>query len=241
MFSREMGGYDRSLTMFSPEGRLYQVEYALESVKKGTLGIGIKSKDCVVLIAHRKLSTSLMDPESIQKIYKIDEHIGCIISGLNADSRILVDYARVQCQIHQLSYDETVLLRTLVQKIADVKQQYTQYGGTRPFGSALMFAGVDQDGPQLMTTAPTGRFWSWKATAIGLNEDQAKKMLEEKYKDDLSIEEIQKLGLEILKSNIDDELKPEVVQIGYILDKDKKFKIMDLEDTKNLFEKLKIS
>ncbi|MHA1341939.1 MAG: archaeal proteasome endopeptidase complex subunit alpha [Promethearchaeota archaeon] len=239
MFGRGGVGYDRSLTMFSPEGRLYQVEYALESVKKGTLAIGIKSSKGAVLVVHKKLMNSLMDPDSIQKIYQVDEHIGCAISGLNADSRILVEYARVQCQVNLLSYDEPILLRSLVRKIADVKQQYTQYGGARPFGSALMFISVDAEGPQLMTTAPTGRYWSWKATAIGLNEDQAKKMLEEKYKEDMTIEELQILGIDIIKSNSDEEITPEKIQIGYIDINEKKFKILNAESTKKIFDKIK--
>ncbi|MBD3350172.1 MAG: archaeal proteasome endopeptidase complex subunit alpha [Candidatus Lokiarchaeota archaeon] len=233
-----MGGYDRSLTMFSPEGRLFQVEYALESVKKGTLAIGIKGSSGAILAIHKKLSSKLMDPESIHKIYQVDEHIGCAISGLHADSRILVDYARVQCQVNKLTYNENVRLRTLVRKLADIIQQYTQYGGVRPFGSALMFIAVDADGPQLMTTSPTGRYWNWKAHAIGINENQAKTILKENYDKDASLDDMKKLALKVLKKTSEDELDPELLQIAYVDAKDKQFIIEKMEDTKALYESL---
>lgn len=238
MLNRGGMGYDRSLTMFSPEGRLYQVEYALESVRKGTLAIGIKSKHGAVIIIQKKLSTPLMDGESIQKIFQVDKHIGCAISGLHADSRVLVNYARVQCQVNQLSYSEPVRLRTLVRKLADIKQQYTQHGGVRPFGSALLFIAVDSDGPQCMTTSPTGRYFNWEATAMGINSDQAKNELKEKYDSDASLEQTKLLGLEVLKNCTEDELDPELLQIAYVDNEEKIFKIEEKADVEKLFKKI---
>lgn len=229
------GGYDRSLTMFSPEGRLYQVEYALESVRKGTLAVGIKSKNGACLAVYKKLNSPLMDPDSVQKIFKVDEHIGCAISGLHADSRILVDYARVQCQVNQLSYNEPVLLKTLVRKIADIKQQYTLWGGVRPFGSALLFIAVDADGPQVMTTSPTGRYWAWKGTAMGINEEQAKQLLQENYKEDASLEDLEILAMKVLKSTSEEVIDPALIQIGYVDVKEKLFKMLDVESIKKLY------
>jgi proteasome alpha subunit len=224
--------------MFSPEGRLYQVEYALESVRKGTLAVGIKSKNGACVSVYKKVTSPLMDPDSIQKIFKVDEHIGCAISGLHADSRILVDYARVQCQVNQLSYNEPVLLKTLVRKIADIKQQYTLWGGVRPFGSALLFIAVDSDGPQVMTTSPTGRYWGWKGTAMGINEEQAKQILQENYNEEASLEEIEILAMKILKNTSEEEVKPELIQIGYVDAKDKLFKMLDVETIKRFYTKV---
>ncbi|MCP4760856.1 MAG: archaeal proteasome endopeptidase complex subunit alpha [archaeon] len=214
-----MGGYDHSLTMFSPDGRLFQVEYALEAVRRGTLTVGIKNKAGAVIVIIKKLPSSLMDPESYPKLYQVDNHVGVATSGLHADSRILVDYARVQCQVNRLSYNEPVRLGTLVRKLADIKQQFTQYGGRRPFGSALLFIGVDSDGQsQLMTTSPTGRYWSWKATCLGTNEEQANKLLKEKYSDvsEGTLEDIMLLGLQVQKDCAEDEIKPEMVVIAYV-------------------------
>lgn len=238
MLNRGGMGYDRSLTMFSPEGRLYQVEYALESVRKGTLAVGIKSKHGAVIIIQKKLGTPLMDSESIQKIFQVDKHIGCAISGLHADSRILVNYARVQCQVNQLSYSEPVRLRTLVRKLADIKQQYTQHGGVRPFGSALLFIAVDPDGPQCMTTSPTGRYFNWEATAMGINSEQAKNELKEKYDADATLEDIKLMGMEVLKSCTEDEFDPELIQIAYVDMEEKLFKMEEKVNLKALFEKL---
>ena len=137
MFGGGQIKYDRALTVFSPEGRLYQVEYALEAVRRGTLAVAIGSKEGVCLAAQIKIPSKLMDPDSIDKIFQVDEHIGVAISGLHADSRILINYARVQAQSFRLTYDEPVRLNMLVKSIADLKQIYTQYGGIRPFADVL--------------------------------------------------------------------------------------------------------
>lgn len=228
----ENGGYDRSLTMFSPEGRLYQVEYALEAVRRGTLCIGLKSKAGAALITRKKY-TKLMDPSTIQKIFAMDEHIGCSISGLHADSRILVDYARVQCQIHRLTYDEPVRINTITRKLADIKQQYTQHGGVRPFGSALLIIGVDPDGtPRVMTTSPSGTYWVWKGTTIGRNSDVAREKLNETLKDEMSVDEIIKLGISILKEATDEDIEDHTIQVAKVSAEDQKFVKLTPEDIK---------
>ncbi|MHA1459805.1 MAG: hypothetical protein ACTSQR_09115 [Promethearchaeota archaeon] len=131
--------YDRALTVFSPEGRLFQVEYALEAVRRGTLAVAAKSKETVCLAAQIKIPSKLIDANSIDKLFQVDEHIGVAISGLHADSRTLINLARVQAQSFRLTYDEPVRLNMLVKTLADIKQQYTQFGGIRPFGCALFF------------------------------------------------------------------------------------------------------
>ena len=164
--------YDRALTVFSPEGRLYQVEYALEAVRRGTLAVAVKSKEDVCLAAQIKIPSTLMDADEIDKIFQIDDHIGVAISGLHADSRILVDYSRVQSQSFRLTYDEPVRLSMLVKAIADVMQQYTQYGGIRPWGCALFFIGIDSVGTQIYTTSPSGIYRSFKAYGMGSTDER---------------------------------------------------------------------
>ena len=228
----ETGGYDRSLTMFSPEGRLYQVEYALEAVRRGTLCIGLKSNAGAALITRKKF-TKLMDPSTIQKIFRMDEHIGCSISGLHADSRILVDYARVQCQVHRLTYDEPVRIKTITRKLADIKQQYTQHGGVRPFGSALLIIGVDPDGmPRIMTTSPSGTYWAWKGTTMGRNADQAREKLNEELKDEMSMEEIIKLAISILREATEEDIEDETIQVAKVSVEDRKFVKLTPEEVK---------
>jgi proteasome alpha subunit len=218
--------YDRALTVFSPEGRLYQVEYALEAVRRGTLIVGIKTKTDVCLAAQIKLASPLMEAESIDKLFKIDDHIGCAISGLHADSRILINYSRVQSQSYRLTYDEPVKLRMLVKTIADIKQMYTQHGGIRPFGCSLFFIAVDSDGPQIFTTSPSGIYRSFKAYALGAGEANAREFIEKEYDPAMSLKEIQLLAMRAIKESIDEEITPDNVKCSYISGEEKKFTML---------------
>jgi len=225
-------GYDRSLTMFSPEGRLYQVEYALEAVRRGTLVIALKSNAGATIVTRKKF-TKLMDSSTIQKIFIMDEHIGCAIAGLHADSRILVDYARVQCQVHRLTYNEPVRLQTITRKLADIKQQYSQHGGVRPFGSSLLIVGIDPDGsPRITTTSPSGTYWSWRATAMGQNSESAKDELNKSLDDNMSIDQLVKLGIKILKESTDEEFENDSLSIAVANKEDRKFNVLEYEDIK---------
>ena len=150
--------YDRVSIIFSPDGRLFQVEYAREAVKRGTTTIGLKFKDGVVLIIDKRISSHLEEPGSIEKIFQIDDHIGCATSGLVADARALVDRARINAQMNKITYGEKIPVKTLVKYICDFKQIYTQYGGVRPFGVVLLIAGVDETRPCLFATDPSGAF-----------------------------------------------------------------------------------
>lgn len=218
--------YDRALTVFSPEGRLYQVEYALEAVRRGTIAVAIKSKEDVCLAAQIKIPSKLMDPDSIDKIFQIDEHIGVAISGLHADSRTLINYARVQAQSFRLTYDEPVRLNMLVKTIADLKQMYTQYGGIRPFGCALFFIGIDSTGPQIYTTSPSGIYRPYKAYALGSGEAQAREHIQANYKENMSFKEIVDLALNAIKESVDEDLSKDTIRIAYVKSsEDNKFKI----------------
>lgn len=223
--------------MFSPEGRLYQVEYALEAVRRGTLCIGLKSNAGAAIITRKRFS-KLMDSSTIQKIFKIDSHIGCSISGLHADSRILVDYARVQCQVHRLTYNEPVRIKTITRKLADIKQQYSQHGGVRPFGSALLIIGVDPDGiPRVMTTSPSGTYWAWRGTAMGRNAEEAREKLNKELSDEMSLEELIKTGIKILRESTEEDIEDETIQIGCIDAKTKEFQILSTEERVKYLEK----
>ena len=238
MFGRGAGAYDRVVTMFSPDGRLFQVEFALEAVRRGSLAVAIKSNKGAVIVVLKNTKDKLRDPDSIKKVFQIDEHLGCAISGLHADSRVLVNWARVQSQYYKLNYGEPTKLHTLVRRLADVKQMYTQSGGIRPFGCAFILIGVDPGPgglPQLMTTSPSGRYTSWKATALGQNEERAKELLKENYNENASIDDLIKLGIKSQKSTSEEEISADVVEVFYIDTEEKKFKKADKKKVKTLF------
>jgi proteasome alpha subunit len=209
--------YDRAITIFSPEGRLYQVEYALEAVRRGKTAVGIKAANGVVIGVHKEATSPLMDLEQIQKIYMIDKHIGCAIAGLHADARILVDFARVQGQINQITYGEPIDVEVLTKKVCDLKQQYTQVGGIRPFGVSLLIVGADKQGPQVFTTDPSGSYWGWRATAIGFNSDAARDYLEKHYKPTIKLfPAAVKLCIETIRHVVEEKLDEKAMELSYV-------------------------
>jgi proteasome alpha subunit len=239
MFGGGQLKYDRALTVFSPEGRLYQVEYALEAVRRGTLAVAVKSKDAVCLAAQIKIPTKLMDADEIDKIFQVDEHIGVAISGLHADSRTLIDYARVQAQSFRLTYDEPVRMSLLVKDVADVMQQYTQYGGIRPWGCALFFIGIDTDGTQVYTASPSGIYRSFKAYAMGNGEATAREYLRDNYSKDLGFNQIIHLCLDALKEAIDEEATKENIRLSYIKAEDKRFVVASKDEIEQFLNDIK--
>ncbi|MFX1457064.1 MAG: archaeal proteasome endopeptidase complex subunit alpha [Promethearchaeota archaeon] len=230
MFGGQGRAYDRALTVFSPEGRLFQVEYALEAVRRGTLAVAVKSKDDVCLAAQIKVASKLMDADSIDKIFQIDEHIGVAISGLHADSRALINYARVQAQSFRLTYDEPVRLSMLAKTIADLKQQYTQFGGVRPWGCAFFLIGIDASGTHIYTTSPSGIYRAFKCYALGGGEATAREYLIENYKEDLPFEGIISLALRALKDAIDEEATKDNIRLAYIKGETKKFHVASKQE-----------
>lgn len=225
--------YDRGITVFSPDGRLFQVEYAREAVKKGATTIGLKYKEGVALIVDKRVSSKLVEPASIEKIYDVDDQIGCATSGLVADARILVDEARKTAQIHKITYGESISVQMMVKKICDFKQNYTQYGGARPFGTALLMAGVDESGIGLYETDPSGALVSYKATAIGCGRAAVMDIFEKEYKDDMEFADALKLGLKGLALGVDDELVAENVEIG-VVEVGKKFRRLSVDEISKL-------
>ncbi|HZY70306.1 MAG TPA: archaeal proteasome endopeptidase complex subunit alpha [Thermoplasmata archaeon] len=197
--------YDRAITVFSPDGRLFQVEYAREAVRRGATTAGVVYADGVVLVADRRIpNPKLAEAASLEKIHAIDEHIGCATAGLVADARVLVDYARLAAQINRVTYSEPISVELLVRRICDYKQQYTQFGGVRPFGTALLVGGFDDTGVHLFETEPSGSLTSFKATSTGGNKAPVMELFEQKYKPGMDAEQAILLALEGLRTSIED-------------------------------------
>ena len=213
---QQNAGYDRAITVFSPDGRLFQVEYAREAVKRGTTSLGLKSKDGVVLIVDKRTVSRLVEAKSIEKIFQIDNHIGAATSGLVADARALIERARIESQINKITYNEPILVGGLAKKICDMKQMYTQNGGVRPFGSALIIGGVNGDDVKLFETDPSGALIEYKATAIGSGVQAAMDVFEERYEDNLSLEDAISLGLDALYEATEGRTTEQSVEIAVI-------------------------
>ncbi len=232
-------GYDRAITVFSPDGRLYQVEYAREAVKRGTTAVGIKAKDGVVLIVDKRVSSKLLEASSIEKIFKIDEHIGVASSGLVGDARALVDRARVECQINRVSYDEPIEVEALSKKLCDHMQSLTQYGGIRPYGTALLIAGVSDGEVRLFETDPSGTLLEYKATGIGIGRPAAMKVFEEEYNPETEIKDAIPLGLKALHSATEGKFDVDQVEIGMIAKANPVFKKMSRQEVASFVEQFK--
>jgi proteasome alpha subunit len=207
--------YDRGITIFSPDGRLYQVEYAREAVKRGTPSIGVRTPEGVVLLVDKRISSSLMEEASVEKIHKADDHIGIASAGHVADARQLIDFARRDAQVNRVRYEEPIGVETLTKDITDHIQQYTQIGGARPFGVALLIGGVEDGQPRLFETDPSGTPYEWKAIAVGEDRADVQSYLEDNYRDDLTLDEGVELALMAL-GEIRDALDPEGVGVATI-------------------------
>ncbi len=216
-------GYDRAITVFSPDGRLFQVEYAREAVKRGTTSIGVKSSEGIVLAVDKRTTSKLVEASSIEKIFKIDEHIGAATSGLVADARALVERARVEAQINKITYSEPIRVTSLSKKLCDMLQLYTQNGGVRPFGSALIIGGVYNGECKLFETDPSGALIEYKATAIGSGRSAAMEIFEEKYEDDLTLEGAIELAITAISQATDHETTSNNVEIAVIKIEDEKY------------------
>jgi proteasome alpha subunit len=208
--------YDRGITIFSPDGRLYQVEYAREAVKRGTASVGVRTPDGVALAVDKRIRSPLMEVSSVEKIHKADDHVGIASAGHVADARQLIDFARRQAQVNQLRYGEPVGIETLTKDVTDHIQQYTQVGGARPFGVALIIGGVEDGQPRLYETDPSGTPYEWKALAVGADRGEIEDYLEEEYTEGMDLDGGVGLALRALASVNDDGLAPEEVGVATV-------------------------
>jgi proteasome alpha subunit len=226
-------GYDRSITMFSPDGRLLQVEYAKKTVRQGSTALGIACKDGIVLLTDKRITSKLMIPEAIEKMFKIDNHIAATASGIISDARVLVDRSQLKAQQHAVTYDSKIDVLSVVKDICDLKQICTQSAGLRPFGVSLIVGGVEEDGAvKLFLTEPYGLYFQYKAVAIGEGETEVMQILGKKYKPGMTIEEGLKLGFFALKDYLKGEFNFDRVDAAFINVSDKRYVRLANEELK---------
>ena len=230
-------GYDRAITVFSPDGKLFQVEYAAKNISKGWTTIAVKTDSLGVLLAEKRTISPLIDLGSIVKIFPIDTHIGSSFAGLAADGRVLIDYARRAAMNYRFVYDEPADVEYVVRQVCDTKQLYTQHAGVRPFGVSLLFLGVDRKGVQLFKTEINGYYFSYLAIAMGEGEQPATEYLEKNYRKDLGKEETIELALKALKASTEVPLKPELVEIGIVDPETKEFRKLTSEEIAEYIQK----
>jgi len=235
----QLMGYDRAITMFSPDGRLLQVEYAKKTVRQGSTAIGMVCSDGVLLVADKRIVDSLVVPESVEKIWQIDDHIGAAASGILSDARVLIDRAQLRAQQNRVTYDTEIDTSSIVKDICDLKQICTQSGGLRPFGVSVLIAGIDDNIPRLYETDPIGIFFQYRATAIGEGEIEVEEILHNEYKPELTIEDGLKLSLKALKKVLGENFNVERIDAAYITIADKKFRRLTKQRIEKIASELK--
>jgi proteasome alpha subunit len=237
--NHQMMGYDRAITMFSPDGRLLQVEYAKKTVKQGSTAIGMVCSDGILLVTDKRIVDPLVVTDAIEKIFQIDEHIGATASGIISDARVLIERAQVKAQQHRVTYDSPIDVLSIVKNICDLKQICTQSGGLRPFGVSILVAGIDQDGPKLFETDPTGIFFQYHAVVIGEGEEGIEEILHKKYKPTIKLTEGLSLCVEALKTVLDDKFNADRLDAAAIKTADRKFYKIDKKELERVLKQVK--
>ena len=237
--SHQIMGYDRAITMFSPDGRLLQVEYAKKTVRQGSTAMGFACKDGVLLVTDKRIVDSLVVAESVEKIFQVDDHIAATASGILSDARVLVERAQLKAQQHRVTYDSPIDILTVVKDICNLKQTCTQSGGLRPFGVSLLFAGVDITGPKVFETDPTGIFFQFKATVIGEGETEIEEMLHKEYKESMTINDCLKLAIKGLVKTLGENFNIDRVDAAYIKIADKKYTKFDKKEIEKTVKEVK--
>ena len=235
----QLMGYDRTITMFSPDGRLLQVEYAKKTVRQGSTAIGLVCSDGILLVADKRILDKLMIAESVEKIWKIDDHIVAAAAGIMSDARVLIDRAQLKAQQHRVTYDSPVDTLTVVRDIASLKQVCTQSGGLRPFGVSILLAGVDSQGPRLYETDPAGLYFEFKATVIGEAEIEIEEILNKEYKSSITIEEGLKLCISALYKVLDKNFSVDRIVVAYIKTKDQMFTKVERNQIEKVLKEVK--
>jgi len=231
------GAYDRAITVFSPDGRLFQVEYAMELVNRGNTIIGIRCQEGVVLGSEENIE-ALEEAEYSWKIFRVDEHIGAAIVGLSSDARILIDQARIYAQSNKLTYDEPIDVEVVTKRICDIQQMYTQHAGVRPFGVSIVFAGVDKTGTHVFGTHPSGTYRGFKATALGAGRETVLGILKEEYKENLTLEETIRLAVKCLVKALEARQLPLRIKIAVIPTASQKMEMLKDENVEALAKEL---
>mmetsp|Transcript_5418 Transcript_5418/g.15347 ORF Transcript_5418/g.15347 Transcript_5418/m.15347 type:complete len:254 (+) Transcript_5418:76-837(+) len=210
--------YDSRTTTFSPEGRIYQVEYAMEAINLAGSTIGILAKDGIVLAGEKKTTSKLLDQsKQHEKLFYISTNILCAVAGISSDAQILINKLRLSAAQHKYTYGDEITIESLVNSICDLKQGYTQFGGLRPFGVSFLVAGYDPvNGHQLYNTDPSGNYSGWKAYAIGNNNATAQQFLRQEWKKDMTIEEAVKLAAQVLVKTMEGTSTAEKVEMGVV-------------------------
>jgi proteasome alpha subunit len=231
------GAYDRAITVFSPDGRLFQVEYAMELVNRGATILGIKCPEGVILGAEETVEP-LEESEYSWKIFKIDEHIGTAIVGLSSDARVLIDQARIYAQSNRLTYDEPIDVEVITKRICDIQQLYTQHAGVRPFGVSLIFGGVDKTGNRLFITHPSGTYKGHKAVAVGAGRETVMNILKEEYRENMTLEDAIKLGVKCLVKALEARQLTPRIKIAVIPSATKKMEMLSDEKIEEYMKNL---
>lgn len=208
-----MAKYDKAITVFAPDGQLFQVQYAFEAVNRGSATVGITGADCIVLAVEKNTVAKLQDPRTIRKIQRIDEHLMLTFAGLQADARVLIDKARLECQSFRFNYEDAPSIEYIARFLAETQQKYTQKGGVRPFGISTFLTGYQDGAPHLYMTEPSGAFGEWKANAIGKKSKELVEFLEKKYSEGLTQGETIRLAVETLLEVVESEKSIELMVV----------------------------
>jgi len=219
------GAYDRAITVFSPDGRLFQVEYAMELVNRGATILGIRCSEGAVLGAEENIEP-LEEAEYSWKIFKVDEHIGAAIVGLSSDARILIDQARVYAQSNRLTYDEPIDVEVVTKRICDIKQLYTQHAGVRPFGVSIIFGGAEKRGSRIFYTHPSGTYRGYKATAVGAGRETVLSILKDEYREEMPLGDVTKLAVKCLIKALEARQLPPRMKVVVIPSATKKMEML---------------
>lgn len=242
MFSSK-SDYDRGVNTFSPDGLIYQIDYAMKAIDLGSTSLGIQTSEGVVIAAEKRIKSRLMEPSSVLKIMEIDSHIGCVMSGLIADARILVEHARVQAQYHRFTYNEPIPVESCTLSISDLSLQFGEGRNrkkslARPYGVSLLVAGVDENGPQLWQTDPSGTFVKYEAKAIGNGGEAAQSTLLEKYSRSMSLDEAKKLCVSILQNVMEEKLTNTNIDVAVVSASSGKLEVMTAEQIADIIKTL---
>ncbi len=217
-------GYDRTATMFSPEGHLLQVEYAEKTVRLGSSSIALVCNDGIFILADKRIDDKLIVKETASRIHEIDTHMIASVAGITSDARVLIEKAQILSQQNRITYDSPIEPELIIKEISNIKQQFTQYGGARPFGVSMMLAGIKDNQPELYVSDITGNYFSYYANAIGENDEKIREKLREKYQKDLTIKKGAKLALEIYKEILEEKYNIDRFELAYIDKKELKIK-----------------